>query len=115
MKIRLYFDEDTMDKDLVHAIRVRGADVLTALEAGMIERDDSNHLAYATAQGRVLYSYNVGDYHLLHTQALVQAREHAGIILAKQQKYSLGEQVRRLLKLVGYQTAEEMRNSLLFL
>ena len=30
MKIKLYFDEDAMDGDLVEALRIRGADVLTA-------------------------------------------------------------------------------------
>ena len=29
-----------MDKDLVQAIRARGVDVITALDAGMIERAD---------------------------------------------------------------------------
>ncbi len=36
MNIRFYFDEDTMDDDLVEALRVRGVDVQTALEAGML-------------------------------------------------------------------------------
>lgn len=40
MTIRLYVEEDAMDKDLVQAIRARGVDVITALDAGMIERAD---------------------------------------------------------------------------
>ena len=40
-----------MDQTLVRAPRARGVDVLTALEAGMVERDDPDHLAYATIQG----------------------------------------------------------------
>jgi len=52
----LYIDEDAMDKDLVQALQARGLDVLTAWEAGMIERDDKDHLTYAKDQGRVLYS-----------------------------------------------------------
>ena len=35
MTLRLYFDEDTMDTDLVHALRIRGVEVTTALEQGM--------------------------------------------------------------------------------
>ena len=38
MKLRLYFDEDSMHHGLVRALRARGVDVVTALEAGMIER-----------------------------------------------------------------------------
>jgi hypothetical protein len=44
MKIRLYVDEDSMRHALVEALRARGVDVLTALEAGMIERKDEEHL-----------------------------------------------------------------------
>lgn len=60
MTIRLYFDEDSMWQALITALRTRGIDVQTALEATMVERADADHLAYATAQGRVLCSFNVG-------------------------------------------------------
>ncbi len=56
-----------MDRDLVRALRARGVDVLTALEAGKIERADSEHLEHATVQNRVLYSFNIGDFYRLHT------------------------------------------------
>jgi hypothetical protein len=115
MKIRLYLDEDTMDGDLVHALRIRGVDVLTALDVGMIRRDDNEHLDYATGEGRSLYSYNVRDYQLLHTQYLMVAKSHAGIIVAQQQKYSVGEQMRRLSRLVASVPAEQMHNQMEFL
>ena len=49
MTIRLYIDEDAMAHRLSQELRMRGLDVMTALEAGMIERDDREHLEYATA------------------------------------------------------------------
>ena len=115
MTLRLYFDEDTMDADLVHALRIRGVDVTTALEQGMIRRDDIEHLELATLQGRALYSFNVGDYQRLHTEYLTQGKHHAGIILAQQQRYSLGEQMRRLLKIIAGIPAEEMEDRVVFL
>jgi hypothetical protein len=42
-------------------------------------------------------------------------QNHAGIILAAQQRYSVGEQMRRLLRLISSLTAEEMRNRIEFL
>jgi hypothetical protein len=36
VKIRLYLDEDSMSRSLVRALRSRGVDVMTALDAGMI-------------------------------------------------------------------------------
>jgi hypothetical protein len=71
MTIRLYFDEDSMWHALITALRARSIDVQTALEAAMIERADEDHLACATVQGRVLCSFNVGDFYRLHTSYLV--------------------------------------------
>ena len=104
-----------MQHALFRALRARAVDVTTALEAGIIEREDRVHLDYAPAQGRVLYSFNVGDFYRLHTAYLAQGRSHAGIIPARQQRYSAGEQLRRLLQLIATRSAEEMRNRLEFL
>ena len=49
-----------MSRALARALRARNVDVTTALEQDMIERSDAAHLDYATAQGRVLFSFNVG-------------------------------------------------------
>jgi len=123
MMIRLYIDEDSMDRDLVYALRARGVDVTTAYDEGMSDRDDQEHLDYATGQGRVLYSFNRGDFYELHTLYLTQGKAHAGIILARQQAYSVGElwlpkaqpYMRRLLKLTAAKSAEDMRNEVEFL
>ena len=66
--LRLYLDEDVMSRDLVNALRSRAVDLLTAKEAGQIHRPDSQHLAYATAQGRTLVTYNTRDYARLHAE-----------------------------------------------
>jgi hypothetical protein len=115
MKVRLYLDEDSMRLALVETLRARSVEVIAALEQGMVERTDEDHLEHATAQGHVLYSYNVGDYFRLHTAFLREGRAHAGIILARQQHYSVGEQMRRLLKLIAALSAEEMQNRVEFL
>src|SRR5262249_38988845 len=94
---RLYMDEDSMEDALVRALRVRGLDVLTAHEAGMIEQSDADHLAFSTAEGRVLCTHNVGDFWTLHSEVLAQGQHHAGIILVPQQRYGIGELLRRLL------------------
>lgn len=115
MKVRLYLDEDSMDKSLVRALQARGIDVTTALEENMIEQADEAHLGYATTQGRALFSFNVGDFYGLHTAWLEQNKSHTGIVLCLQQRYSVGEQMRRLLKLVSQVSAEEMKNRVEFL
>jgi hypothetical protein len=115
MKISFYFDEDSQSAALIKSLRTRGVDVLSSWDAGMHQRLDEDHLLFATSQNRVLYGFNVGDYQQLHTQFLTQGRSHAGIVLAKQQVYSVGEQMRRLLRIVGAKSAEEMRDQIEFL
>ena len=89
--------------------------MLTALEAGMIERDDAEHLTYAIAQGRSLFSFNVQDFYRIHADFLTEGKSHGGIILARQQVYSVGELMRRLLRLISARSAEEMENKIEFL
>lgn len=48
----VYLDE-CVDRPVSEALRARGFDVLTALEAGRGEDPDDAQLAYATAIGRV--------------------------------------------------------------
>ena len=62
---RLYLDEDAMRNSLVFSLRARYKDVLTALEAGMVNRDDKDHLAAAAASGRVLYKPHQPRHHEL--------------------------------------------------
>ncbi len=115
MIVRLYCDEDSVQHALVFALRKRGVDIVTSLEAGTTKQSDERQLDYAAAQGRVIYSFNVGDFCRLHSQWLSQNRPHAGIVVARQQHYSIGEQMRRLLRLVARVSAEEMQNRLEFL
>lgn len=93
MKICLYFDEDSMDKALVRALQSRRVDVTTAFQEEMVEQDDKNHLSFAATHGRVLYSFNIGDFYRIHTIWLMQKKSHAGIVLSLQQQYSVGEQM----------------------
>ena len=64
-----------------------------------MKKSDDKHLAYATERGCVLYTFNVSDFYRLHTEWIDAGREHAGMILAPQQRYSVGEQLRRILRI----------------
>lgn len=89
MTIRLYLDEDSMDRALVRGLRARGADVLTAFEAGMIEKEDEQHLEWATAENRALFSFfNLVDFCRIHASFTLGGKGHAGIIVAQQQRYT---------------------------
>jgi hypothetical protein len=114
-QVRVYFDADSMQRAVVAGLRARGVDVTTALDAGMTDRSDEDQLEFARSQGRVLFSFNASHFCRIHSELLAQGETHAGIILAPQQRYSIGERARRLLRLIAAKTAEEMRGQLEFL
>jgi predicted nuclease of predicted toxin-antitoxin system len=115
MQIRLYLDEDASARAVAHNLRVRGVDVSTVQEQGRAGLSDPEQLDYATQQGRVICTCNVGDFVQLHTEYMAQGKDHAGIILIHQQHFSIGEQVRRLLRLMQSRSAEAMVNNIEYL
>lgn len=104
-----------MDRDLVNALRARGVDVITAADAQMMACSDEQHLEYAASKRRILYSFNRGDFYQLHTSYLREGRSHAGIILALQQRFSIGEQMRQILTILTTKTAKQMQNNVEFI
>ncbi len=104
-----------MAAPLVAALRSRGVTAITSLEAGLAEDSDEEQLAYATAHECVLYTFNVRDFQRIHTEWMVAGRDHAGMILAQQQRFTVGEQLRRILCLRAATTAASMRNRVEFL
>lgn len=108
--IRLYLDADAQKGSFTLALRLRGVDVVTANEVGLCDAADLEQLAQAAAHGLALYTFNVGDFMALHTAYLAGGKERAGIIFGEQQRYGVGEQMRRLLRLVQMTSHEGMRN-----
>jgi hypothetical protein len=87
---------------------------MTAPEVGTLAKTDEEQLEWSSSNGRALYSFNRGDFYALHTAWLRAGRSHSGIILSRQD-LAIGEQMRRLLRLVNSVTAEEMENRIEFL
>lgn len=112
--IRLFIDEDSMDQRFVRALKARGVDVITVEELGTTSFTDQDQLILSTQQQRVLYTFNVGDFCQLHSVYMTQGQTHTGIIISSQE-YSVGEQMRRVLKLMATKSAEAMVNQLVFL
>jgi predicted nuclease of predicted toxin-antitoxin system len=115
VKIRLYLDENAMDDRLVRPLHDQGVDVTTVREANLLRASDEQQLLYATQHGRVIYSYNVKDFMALHNKFLEQELPHAGIILAHEQRLSIGEQLRAILRLIDAKSAGEMHGQVVFL
>jgi hypothetical protein len=114
-QIRLYIDEDSVERSSVAAFRASGLDRATVLEVNRQSFSDQEQLIWAAEQGRVIYSYNQRDFCHLHGEFLAAGKSHAGIILSQQQRYSVGQQLKALQQLILANTADTMINQLIFL
>ncbi len=100
---------------VIAGLRARGIDVTSVAEEENEGLEDVDQLEYATAHNRVLCTSNSGDFLRLHTEYLRQGKMHAGIMIITQQRYGVGEQIRRLLRLIAAKSAEDMQNNIEFL
>jgi hypothetical protein len=78
----LYLDEN-VDVRLAALLRLKGCDVLTTAEAGRASQglSDDDQLAYATEQGRAIFSHNVRDFYQIASVWSSAGRDHAGIVV----------------------------------
>jgi hypothetical protein len=90
--------------------RRHGVDVLTAQEAGRCGLTDADQLAFATAEERVMATFD-SDFLALH-QAGVQ---HAGIVWCPEQKYGIGQLIQAVLLVHGVLDRDSMRNHVEYL
>lgn len=88
---------------------------MSALEANMVGRRDEEQLDFATANNRVFCSFNIRDFHRIHGEYINSGKDHVGIILVRQQQFSVGEYVRRIQILLEQKSFAEMRNQIEFL
>jgi predicted nuclease of predicted toxin-antitoxin system len=92
------------------ALARRDIDVLTAQDADRCGLPDIDQLAFATAEGRVLVTFD-SDFPALHHSGM----KHAGIAWCPERKHNVGELVQALLLLHGVLQPEDMRNHLEYL
>jgi predicted nuclease of predicted toxin-antitoxin system len=112
--IRLYLDEDCMNRALLTALRQREIDVTTVSEVKREGFADDEQLLWAAQNNRVICTYNIRDFSKLHKQFLAENKAHAGIILMHQD-FSIGERLYGLSVLVSSVTAEDISNQMTFL
>jgi predicted nuclease of predicted toxin-antitoxin system len=107
--IRYYFDQHVQGAVLA-GLRQQGVDVLTAQEADRCGMPDQDQLAFATAQQRVVVTFDT-DYLDLHRSAA----QHAGIAWCPATKYRIGQLVQMLVLLHGTTDRDSMRNHVEYL
>nr|BAL56314.1 hypothetical conserved protein [uncultured Acetothermia bacterium]BAL60144.1 hypothetical conserved protein [Candidatus Acetothermum autotrophicum] len=113
--VKLYLDE-MIPTDLARLLRQYSYDVITAQEAGMLGKADSEHLEYASAQDRALLTFNIRDFAKLHKTWLTEGKHHAGIIISPElEMRRFSELLRLCLKLLDQALPEELADRLCYL
>jgi hypothetical protein len=111
-EVKLYLDEN-ISPVLASVLRGRGHDAISAHEVGMRGKKDEEQLEYAVSQGRMLLTFNAKHFAPLAEKYFKEGREHYGIVVTKTLDFSL--LIRLTLNLLGRATAEELKNSFVWL
>lgn len=107
-KIRFYFDESVNVAIGAGLVR-RGVYAITAKEAGNLRLADIEQLEYAAQHGFVIVTHD-DDF-----LSIAVRKMHSGIIYSHQEKYTVGDFVRRLKLLWDVLGSEDMENHIEFL
>lgn len=111
-QVRFFTDED-MYGAIAPALRLAGIDAVSSPEVGRLGELDEAQLEWATSEGRVFVTFNVGHFLAHHTNWLRLGKSHAGIVVSAQRP--IGDLLRRLLHLAATLDADGMRDRLEFL
>jgi predicted nuclease of predicted toxin-antitoxin system len=101
----LYADE-CVDARIVAGLRRRGADILTAADAGLLGQADERHLERAQALGRVILSGDQ-DFLLIAHRCASRAIPFPGLIFI-QPKSAVGEVIRAVVLLTDLLSSKDM-------
>jgi predicted nuclease of predicted toxin-antitoxin system len=81
--IRFHLDEQ-VDHDIAQGLRLRGIDVTTASDAGLLGASDEAHIAFALEQRRLILTHDA-DY----LRSASAGCSHAGILLLRR-RFQIG-------------------------
>jgi uncharacterized protein with PIN domain len=100
VEIRFHLDENVHGA-IAKGLRLRGVDVTTTHEAGLIGASDEDHLAFALAQKRVVVTHDDDFLRLVSGGAA-----HAGIVYSAPRHLTIGQTVHGLMRLWRKYSAE---------
>ncbi len=109
METRFHLDEN-VNGAVANGLRLRGIDVTTTKDAGLVGATDEAQLAFAHNHNRVFFTH---DDDLLSLGS--DGREHAGIAFCHPRHRTIGEVILGLTHLWRTQTAESMKHCVEFL
>ena len=113
--MRLLLDEH-FRPTVAEALRERGFDVVSALERGIAGTPDAELWGCAIDEGRVIVTYDRGDFLDLYQQFWLRGVEHPGLVIVLHStihQADPGGQIRALASLLS--THQDLANQVAFL
>ena len=107
--IRYYMDQH-FPGAASQGLQRHGIDVLTVQAAGRCGLRDPDQLAFATAEERVMVTFDT-DFLALHQTGI----QHSGIAWCQEHKHTVGQLIQALLLVHGVLDKEAMRNHVEYL
>jgi hypothetical protein len=95
-------------------LKRRAVMAISTRDAGNLGLSDKEQLAYATALRMVLFTHDTDFLHLARLQAS-SPEGHGGVIYPHQDKFTIGECIRRLKELADLFEVEDFHNHIEFL
>jgi hypothetical protein len=83
--MRLYLDDDSVQRLLIRLLRSGGHDVETPADAGMVGESDAVQLTHAVKTDRALVSRNHKDFDELHELVNRTGGVHTGILIVRRE------------------------------
>ncbi len=84
--MRIYLDENTLDKLLVALLGKAGNQVVRCPDVGMAGKSDAENLLYALQQSQVLLTRNHEHFEHLHNLVIGSGGHHSGIMAVRSEK-----------------------------
>jgi predicted nuclease of predicted toxin-antitoxin system len=100
--MRFHLDEH-VDPSIAQGLRLRGLDVTTTKDAGLLNAPDQQHLEFALREERVIFT-NDADF----LRVAAQGSKHSGIAYCPRTARSIGQIVRHLCLMNDYLEDREM-------
>lgn len=107
-KLIFYLDE-SVNVAVADGLRRRGVNVTSPRDVGNLRLSDEDQLKYAIKNNFVIVTHDV-DF-----LSLAKNYEHKGIVFVHQEKYSIGDLIRRLKLLWDVAEPKDMKNHVEFL
>ncbi len=113
MPVSFYMDVH-VPQPITEQLRLRGVDVLTAIEDGARELDDAGLLERARELGRVVFTQDIG-FRALAEDWQREGRPFAGLLFGRQMGVTIGQFVKDLELIARASEPEEWANTVEYL